>query len=42
MSTPTANALVKDFQRLNILKELSGTPIYRVFAFQRYLNLFIS
>jgi Fic family protein len=42
LSTPTANALVKDFQRLNILKELSGTPRYRVFSFQRYLNLFIS
>lgn len=42
LSTPTANALVKDFQRLNILKELSGTQRYRVFAFERYLNLFVN
>jgi Fic family protein len=42
LSKPTANALVKDFQRLNILKELSGNPRYRVFSFERYLNLFVS
>jgi Fic family protein len=42
LSKPTANALVRDFQRLNILKELRGTQRYRVFCFERYLNLFLS
>lgn len=42
LSKPTANALVRDFQRLNILKEISGAQRYRVFVFERYLNLFLS
>jgi Fic family protein len=42
LSKPTANALVKDFQRLDILKEIKGTQRYRLFVFERYLNLFIS
>jgi len=41
-SKPTANAIVKDFQELNLLKEISGTPRYRIFVFERYLNLFVS
>ena len=41
-SKPTANAIVKDFQELNLLKEVSGTPRYRIFVFDRYLNLFVS
>lgn len=42
LSKPTANALVRDFQRLNILKEISGAQRYRIFVFERYLNLFLS
>lgn len=42
LSKPTANALVKDFQKLNILKEISGAQRYRVFVFERYLSLFLS
>lgn len=42
LSKPTANALVRDLERLNILKEISGARRYRVFAFERYLGLFVS
>jgi Fic family protein len=42
LSKPTANALILDFERLGILKKLSGNERYRVFAFERYLSLFVS
>ncbi len=42
ISTPTANALIRDLIRLGILVEISGLQKRRVYAFDRYLNLFIS
>lgn len=42
VSTPTANALIRDFERLGLLKEISGQLRGRTYAFDRYLNLFIS
>ncbi len=42
ISTPTANALIKDFERLNILRESTGRQKGRVFVFDRYLRLFVS
>jgi Fic family protein len=40
VSKPTANALVKDFLRLKILREQTGFKRNRVFIFEDYLNLF--
>jgi Fic family protein len=40
VSSPTANALVRDFQRIGILKELTGRQRRRVFSYQEYLDLF--
>ncbi|MBK8926651.1 MAG: Fic family protein [Crocinitomicaceae bacterium] len=40
ISKPTANAIVKDFMRLKILKEQTGFKRNRVFIFNVYLNLF--
>jgi Fic family protein len=42
VSTPTANALIRDFEQLEILKELSGQRRGRSYAFDRYLRLFVS
>ena len=42
VSTPTANALIKDFMRLGILKEMTGQMRGRTYAFNRYLSLFVS
>ena len=42
VSTPTANALIRDFERLGLLKEISGQLRGRTYAFDRYLNLFLS
>lgn len=36
----TANALIRDFQRLGILNEVTGYKRNRLFAFTRYFNLF--
>jgi Fic family protein len=41
MSTPTANALIQDFKRLEILKEVTGQQRDRGYSFDRYLNLFV-
>lgn len=38
---PTANALLKDFIRLDILREITGSERYRLYVFETYLNLFI-
>jgi Fic family protein len=40
VSTATANAILKDFQRLDILKEQTGFKRNRIFIFEKYLNLF--
>ena len=40
VSSPTANALVRDFQRIGILKELTGRQRRRVFSYEEYLDLF--
>ena len=42
VSTPTANALVRELKRLGILAEISGQERGRVYAFDRYLRLFVS
>ena len=39
-SHQAANSLVKDFQRLGILKEVTGYKRNRLFAFSKYMNLF--
>lgn len=40
VSSPTANALVRDLERIGILKELTGRQRRRVFSYQEYLDLF--
>lgn len=40
VSTPTANALVKDLLRLGILVELTGQQRGRLYSFDHYLQLF--
>lgn len=42
VSTPTANALIKALINKNILVEITGQQRGRVYAFQRYLDLFTS
>lgn len=42
ISTPTANALIRDLLRLGVLIEVSGQLRGRVYAFDRYLKLFVS
>jgi Fic family protein len=42
ISTPTANALIRDFERLGILTEVTGQARGRVYEFKRYLDLFLS
>ena len=41
ISTPTANALIRDLRRLGILKEITGQARWRAYAFDRYLSLFV-
>jgi Fic family protein len=40
VTAPTANALIKDFVRLGILKELTGRKRNRMFFFMEYVRLF--
>ena len=42
VSIPTSNAVIKDFERLGILRESTGRQKGRVFVFDRYFRLFIS
>lgn len=42
ISTPTANALIRDLQRLQILSEITGQLRGRAYAFEPYLDLFLS
>ena len=37
----TANALIRDFIGLGILEEITGQPRWRMYAFDRYLALFL-
>ena len=42
VSTPTANALIRDFLDLGILIEITGQKRNRTYSFERYLSLFVS
>lgn len=42
ISTPTANTLIREFERLGILRESTGRQKGRVYIFDRYLGLFLS
>lgn len=42
VSTPTAQALVRDLERLGILTETTGQVRGRLYVFDRYLQLFLS
>lgn len=42
ISTPTANALIRELERLEILVEITGQRRGRIYAFDRYLGLFSS
>lgn len=42
VTTPTANAVIRDLVRLGVLSEITGQQRGRSYAFQRYLRLFIS
>ena len=41
VSTPTANTFIRELQRLGVLDEISGQQKGRVYAFERYLRLFL-
>ena len=40
VSQPTASAIVRDLEELQILQEMTGKQRYRLFAYDRYLRLF--
>lgn len=40
ISMPTANTVIRDFIRLNIIKEVSGNKRNRMYVFEEYLKLF--
>ena len=40
VSKPTANAIIRNFQKLDILYEQTGFKRNRIFVFEQYLNLF--
>ena len=42
ISTPTANALIKEMQKLGIMKEITGLHRKRAYVFEAYLKLFFS
>ena len=42
VSTPTANALIKALIEKGVVVEITGQQRGRIYAFQRYLDLFIS
>jgi Fic family protein len=42
LSQPTAQKLLKELCDMHILQEISGRSRYRVFAFQAYLQIFMS
>lgn len=38
---PTANSLISNFTEINVLREITGQQRSRLYAFDRYLNLFL-
>ncbi len=40
VSPPTANALIRDFEQLGLLQEITGQQRGRAYVFDRYLSLF--
>lgn len=42
VSTPTAHTLIRELEKLNLLREVTGQQRGRLYTFERYLNLFIS
>lgn len=42
VTTPTANSLIREFERLGLLKEITGQQRGRNYMFERYLRLFVS
>jgi Fic family protein len=42
VTTPTANALIRELVRVGILTEITGQQRGRIYAFERYLKLFVS
>jgi len=41
ISHPTANALLRDFIRLGLLREVTGAARHRLYVFETYLELFV-
>lgn len=41
ISQPTANALIKDLIKLNILHEVTGAQRHRLYVYETYLNLLV-
>lgn len=42
ISTPTANTLIRELIRVGVLEEITGQRRGRIYAFNRYLRLFVS
>ncbi|NOT84956.1 MAG: Fic family protein [Methylococcaceae bacterium] len=42
VSTPTAHTLIRELEKLNILREVTGQQRGRLYTFERYLALFLS
>lgn len=42
VSSPTANALIRDFEQLGLLQKITGQQRGRAYVFDRYLSLFTS
>lgn len=42
ISTPTANSLIRELIRVGVLAEITGQKRGRIYAFERYLKLFVS
>jgi len=38
VTTPTANTLIREFERLGLLREITGQQRGRTYAFDRYLK----